>query len=219
MSKVLVTGGNRGIGLEICRQLSARGDDVIATCRKSTPELNMLNVQVIQDIDVSRAHDIPVLQKALGNTKLDMLIHNAGILLRDSLDTLDFDHIETQFRVNTLGPLRVIHGLQQNLVNGSKIGIVSSRMGSIDDNSSGGYYGYRISKAAVNMAGVNLARDLEPRGIAVILLHPGMVATEMTDKNGIPPEQAAQGLIERVDRLDMENSGSFYHADGSELPW
>ncbi len=118
-----------------------------------------------------------------------------------------------------MGPLRVTHALIANLSQGSKVGIVTSRMGSIDDNSSGGYYGYRMSKAAANMAGVSLARDLEDRGIAVGLLHPGMVATEMTGNNGVPVSQAAAGLILRMDQLNLENTGSFWHAEGELLPW
>ena len=92
-------------------------------------------------------------------------------------------------------------------------------MGSIGDNSSGGRYGYRASKAAVNQIGTNLKHELMPHGIAVALLHPGMVATELTGGSGIPPEEAAQGLIERIDALDLQNSGGFWHAEGYELPW
>ena len=99
------------------------------------------------------------------------------------------------------------------------MGIVTSRMGSIGDNTSGGYYGYRASKAAVNMVGKSLARDLHGHGIAVALIHPGMVATEMTAGQGIPPEKAAKGIIQRMDALDLDSSGSFWHAEGYELPW
>jgi NAD(P)-dependent dehydrogenase (short-subunit alcohol dehydrogenase family) len=92
-------------------------------------------------------------------------------------------------------------------------------MGSIDDNTSGGYYGYRMSKAAVNMAGMSLSRDLKDRGIAVALLHPGMVATEMTGGQGVPVEQAASGLIARMDELELSSTGTFWHAEGERLPW
>jgi NAD(P)-dependent dehydrogenase (short-subunit alcohol dehydrogenase family) len=121
--------------------------------------------------------------------------------------------------VNALGPLRVTRALLPNLVGGSKVVIVTSRMGSIADNGSGGYYGYRMSKAAVNAAGVSLARDLAPRGITVLLLHPGMVATEMTGASGIPVAESVAGLLARIDELGQQASGSFHHANGETLPW
>ncbi len=141
------------------------------------------------------------------------------ILSVETLASLDFKAVESQFRINAMGPLRVSHALLANLSAGSKIGIVTSRMGSVDDNTYGGYYGYRMSKAAVNMAGMSLARDLFERGIAVALLHPGMVATEMTGRQGIAPQQAARGLIARMDELDLSSTGTFWHAEGERLPW
>jgi NAD(P)-dependent dehydrogenase (short-subunit alcohol dehydrogenase family) len=124
-----------------------------------------------------------------------------------------------QFRVNTLGPLRVTKTLLDNLKSGSKVIIITSRVGSIEDNSSGGYYGYRASKTAVNQVGMNLKHDLEPHGIAIALLHPGYVATDMTDGQGVAPEDSAKGLINRIDDLTLETSGGFWHAEGYELPW
>ena len=155
----------------------------------------------------------------LGGEKLDWLINNAGILSVEALDNPDIKAMERQFRVNALGPLQVTAALLENLPRGAKVGIVTSRMGSIDDNTSGGYYGYRMSKAAVNMAGKGLARDLEGRGVAVALLHPGMVSTDMTGGQGIPVEQSASGLIQRMDALDISDTGSFWHAQGERLPW
>jgi NAD(P)-dependent dehydrogenase (short-subunit alcohol dehydrogenase family) len=148
-----------------------------------------------------------------------MLIHNAGILTRETWNDLDFDRIRRQFEVNTLGPLRLVSALRNNLSAGSRVGIISSRMGSIGDNDSGGMYGYRISKAAANMVGKTLSRDLAEQGIAVLLLHPGMVATEMTGGRGIDVEDSARGLIQRMDELNLEGSGGFQHAEGYPLPW
>jgi NAD(P)-dependent dehydrogenase (short-subunit alcohol dehydrogenase family) len=219
MNKVLVTGANRGIGLELCKQLSARADEVIAVCRQSSDALAALNVQVLEGVDVSSAASIQKLTSQLGGQSLDWVINNAGILSVESLDNLDFDAIERQFRINALGPLRITVALLPNLSAGSKVGIVTSRMGSVEDNTSGGYYGYRMSKAAVNMAGMSLSKDLQARGIAVALLHPGMVATEMTGRQGIPPAQAAAGLIARMDELTQASSGTFWHAEGERLPW
>ena len=219
MNRVLVTGANRGIGLELCRQLSARGDELIAVCRHTSADLEALNIRVIEGIDVADAESAWTLSNRLANQPLDWIINNAGILSADSLDDLDFDGMERQFRVNTLGPLRITSALLPNLSDGSKVGIVTSRMGSIDDNTSGGYYGYRMSKAAVNMAGMSLSRDLKDRGIAVALLHPGMVATEMTGGQGIPTQQSASGLIARLDELELGSTGTFWHAEGERLPW
>ena len=131
----------------------------------------------------------------------------------------DSDVLDDVFRVNTLGPLRVTEALLDNLRKGSKVIIITSRVGSIEDNSSGGYYGYRASKTAVNQVGTNLKHELLPRGIAVALLHPGLVATEMTGGRGIAPEEAARGLIQRIDELNLDNSGGFWHAEGYALPW
>ena len=219
MNKVLVTGANRGIGLELCRQLAARGDEVIAVCRTTSEELAGLNVRVLDGVDVTDAVSVGSLQSSLGGETLDWLINNAGILSVETLDNLDFDAMERQFRVNALGPLRVTAALSRNLCEGARVGIITSRMGSIEDNTSGKYYGYRMSKAAVNMAGVSLARDLKDKGVAVALLHPGMVATDMTGGQGVTAEHSARGLIQRMDALDMSNSGTFWHAEGEALPW
>ncbi len=124
-----------------------------------------------------------------------------------------------QYEVNTLGPLRVTEALADNLGEGSKVAIVTSRVGSIDDNGSGGNWGYRASKTAVNMVGTNLMHELRPRGIAVALLHPGLVATDMTGNHGISPADSAAGLIDRIDELTLETSGGFWHAEGYRLPW
>ncbi len=219
MNKILITGANRGIGLELCRQLAARGDEVIAVCRTASQALAELNVRVLDGVDVTDAASVDSLQSRLGSESLDWLINNAGILSVETLDNLDFDAMERQFRVNSLGPLRVTAALSANLAKGSKVGIITSRMGSIEDNTSGKYYGYRMSKAAVNMAGMCLARDLKDQGVAVALLHPGMVATDMTGGQGVTPEHSAKGIIQRMDALDMDTTGSFWHAEGESLPW
>lgn len=220
MGVTVVTGANRGIGLELAKQMHARGDAVIAVCRTASAELDALGVPVEAGIDVSNARSISELAQRLAGAEIDLLVNNAGILRRESLDNLDFAGVEEQFAVNALGPLRVTAALLPRLRQGGKVAIVTSRMGSIADNGSGGYYGYRMSKAAVNAAGMSLARDLAGRGIAVALLHPGMVATEMTGRHGIAPAEAAAGVLARIDALTLETSGRFIHAGtGEELPW
>jgi NAD(P)-dependent dehydrogenase (short-subunit alcohol dehydrogenase family) len=219
MATVLITGCNRGIGLQLCTQYSARGDDVIAVVRTSNPELDALPVRVITGVDVGDGASMSLLKEAIGDQNIDILLNNAGILRDDSLESLDYEAMEEQFRINTLGPLRITEALLPNLSSGSKLAIVSSRVGSIEDNTSGGYYGYRASKTAVNQIGTNLKHDLAPRGISVALLHPGLVATEMTGGQGITPKESAEGLIKRIDDLNSENSGGFWHAEGYPLPW
>jgi NAD(P)-dependent dehydrogenase (short-subunit alcohol dehydrogenase family) len=219
LATVLVTGANRGIGLQLCKQFADRGDDVVAICRETTPELGELGVRIIDGVDVGSGAAVDVLRQELGNLQIDVLINNAGILLRDKFGDIDYDDLTEQYRINTLGPLRVTEALADRLHSGSKVAIVSSRVGSIDDNSSGGNYGYRASKAAVNMIGTNLKHELLPRGIAVALLHPGLVATDMTGGSGVSPADSARGLIQRIDDLTLENSGGFWHAEGYALPW
>lgn len=217
--EVLVTGANRGIGLEFVRQLAARGDTVHAACRRSSPELDGLGVRVLEGVDVASDEQVASLAERLEGVDLDLLVNNAGILERGGLEDLEWESLRRQLEVNSLGPLRVTRALLPNLGPGSRVAILTSLMGSIADNGSGGYYGYRMSKAAVNAAGVSLARDLAPRSIAVFLLHPGMVATEMTGGRGIDVETSVTGLLERLDSLTPEESGTFWHTDGRELPW
>ena len=219
MTTVLITGANRGIGLEMARQLAARGEEVIAACRQASPALRKLEVRIFEGVDVCSDVSVNSLAQALSGQQIDWLINNAGILERNGLDDLDFESIERQFRVNAVGPLRVSAALRRNLSTGSKLFVITSRMGSIGDNSSGGSYGYRMSKAAVNIAAKSLSEDLKEAGIGVFLLHPGYVATEMTHHTGGPVEQAAQDLIERMDELELETTGTFWHREGYVLPW
>lgn len=223
---VLVTGANRGLGLELTRQLAARGDHVLAACRESSAALDALArdtsgdaVRVLPGVEVTSDASIGELATRLSGVALDVLVLNAGILQADTLEELDFEGARRQFEVNALGPLRVVKALLPNLGEGAKVAIVTSRMGSIADNASGGMYGYRMSKAAVNMAGMSLARDLAPRGVAVGLFHPGMVATDMTGGRGVPPAESASGLLARIDELDLAATGTLRHANGEPLPW
>jgi len=220
MARFLVSGANRGIGLEFCRQLATRGDEVIAVCRKSSEALEQLGVRIIEGIDVSAADDVARLRDALAGVQLDVLINNAGVLVRDNLQDLDFEGIELQWRINAVAPLRVTAALLENLQPGSKIFTLSSSMGSVEENTSGSYYGYRMSKAAVNMAMKSLSVDLKDRGIGVFLLHPGYVQTDMTDNQGhVTAAEAVQGLIARIDSFESADSGSFTHAQGRNIPW
>ncbi|WP_317928752.1 SDR family oxidoreductase [Halioxenophilus sp. WMMB6] len=224
MTTIVITGANRGIGLALTQLYLAAGDQVIALCRHTSPALSQTQAQVIEGVDVGDASTLTNLASTLAGPlqgkAIDILINNAGILREEELDSLDYDDMLAQYRVNALGPLMVSNALLGLLKQGSKIAVITSRMGSISDNTSGGYYGYRMSKAALNAGATSLAVDLKPRGIAVGILHPGFVQTEMVNGAGnISAEEAARGLIARIAELTLATSGSFRHSDGQALPW
>ena len=221
MDTYLVTGANRGIGLEYCRQLKEKGSKVIAVCRSAADELQNLGISIKTDIDITSDESVAELVKSLDGQLIDVLINNAGILEPVSLDCLNLNSIRRQFEVNALAPLRLTQALLPNLKRGSKIALMTSRMGSIEDNTSGGSYGYRMSKVALSMAGKSLSQDLKAKGIAVAILHPGLVKTRMTGftDSGITPEQSVKGLLARIAALNLENTGTFWHSNGEVLPW
>ncbi len=217
--RALVTGANRGIGLALCAELSGQGWEVLGCVREPCGDLEEKGVQQ-EVLDLDSDASIAELSQRLAGVPLDLLVHNAGISVNDDLAHLDSEALARQYRVNAVGPLLLTRALLGNLSRGSKVAIVSSRMGSLGDNQTGRQYGYRASKAAVNMIGVNLSRDLAPHGIAVGILHPGFVRTDMTRGGGErSPEEAARGLVARIRELTLASSGSFWHADGRTLPW
>ena len=220
MQHVVITGANRGIGLELARHYKTEGWRVTGVCRETSPELEEYAVQVVEGIDVSRAGSIERLVAALQGQMIDLLINNAGVLCNNVLGSLDIDSLRLQMEVNAFAPLLVCEALLPNLRAGSKIANITSRMGSISDNQSGGYYGYRASKAAFNAFGRSLAIDLKGRGIAVAQLHPGFVKTRMVNFGGVlTTEESVAGLTKRIKALTLENTGSFWHCNGEELPW
>ena len=218
---VLITGANRGIGLALTQQYLVQGDTVYAVCRKASGELSILeSVNIIEGIDVSKDEDLLSLKKSLLGVQLDIVINNAGIMSEETLGHMDFSAVAHQFLVNAMGPLKTTQALLTNLKAGSKVAIITSRMGSIGDNGSGGWYGYRMSKSAVNAAAVSLAQDLKPRGISVQLLHPGFVQTDLVAQQGdVTATHAASNLVSRINELTLESSGSLIHANGEALPW
>jgi NAD(P)-dependent dehydrogenase (short-subunit alcohol dehydrogenase family) len=220
MATYAITGTNRGIGLELTRQALAAGNHVIALCRQASDALKATEAEIHEGFDVADDGVIAKLAQTFEGRQIDVLINNAGLLKRQTLADLDLGGIRRQFEINALGPLRVTKGLLGCLKSGAKVAIVTSRMGSIADNTSGGSYGYRMSKTAVNMAGVSLAHDLKDDGIAVLLVHPGYVRTEMTGGTGmIEAQDAAAGILARIDGLTLERSGTFWHQNGETLPW
>lgn len=223
MQTVLVTGSNRGIGLALCKQLKQRGFQVIATCRHASTELIELGVEIIDQVDVSDPESLQALAQKIAGRRLDWLINNAGIAGGLGLRDIDANTVESfirMYQVNSLGPLLTTQSLLDNLSSGCKVGLVTSRMGSIEDNDSGGSYAYRMSKAALNAAGKSLSIDLKPKGIAIAILHPGWVRTDMTGHGGlIDSDESARGLLDRMAELTLETSGTFWHMNGDVLPW
>jgi len=226
VSNYLIIGADRGIGLSLCRQLASRGEGVTAACLGHGEAYDGSEVSVIPNVDVTSDDDVARMADVIRNTgmNLDVVVHVAGVLGLDELGRLDYDDMRRQFEINTLGPLRTVEALLPFLHEGSKVGVITSRVGSLADNGSGQMYAYRVSKAGANMVALNLHHDLSKRGIAVAALHPGMVATDLTkdfpgDFDYITPDEAAEGLIARMDDLTLETSGRFWHANGQSLVW
>ncbi len=217
---IVITGANRGIGLAFVQHYLAQGDNVYALCRQSSEGLEKSGATIIANVDVTDSASLAKARESLSSIKVDILINNAGILHTEVLGELNHADMLQQFEVNALGPLKVTEALLGLMSEGGKVALITSRMGSVADNGSGGYYGYRMSKAALNAGGKSLANDLQPKGIAVALLHPGFVQTEMVGNAGdISASTAAERLAQRIDELTIETTGTFWHSNGDVLPW
>ncbi len=232
MGTKLIIGADRGIANSMSRHLHERGDDVLAACFGDGADLAGAGIKVEPGVDVTSDEAVSGLAKRLEqqNVRLEWLVNVAGIMHLDTIDTVDYDDARKQFEINALGPLRVVRALRGFLGEGSKIGILTSRVGSMVDNTSGGDYAYRISKAAANMVALNLHHDLKKVGVAVQALHPGMVRThllDVVDQDELTryasvfaqPEQSAAQLVTVLDGLTLETAGQFQHANGEILPW
>jgi len=227
MATVLITGANRGLGLEFCRQYATEGWQVLACCRnpEAANELTGIPYVRVCPLDVSDFSQIDYLAAELKNTAVDVLINNAGIYgdsLRHGFGHLDYAAWKHTLEVNTMAPVKMAEAFLPHLKRGDKKMLVSitSQMGSIADNNSGGSILYRTSKAALNAAMKSLALDLEELGIGVLTLHPGWVKTDMGGANAlIEVEESIAGMRRVIDRFTFTQSGSFLKYDGSSLPW
>ena len=230
MATVLITGTNRGIGLEFVKQFLARGDTLLATCRDiaSATELDRLKVNneklQIFELDVSSQESMENLPKKLEGQGIDIFINNAGIYgPRDSVfGNVSADEWAKVFQINAKAPMILTQLLIDNLHDGSekKLIYISSKMGSIDDNKGGGSYVYRSSKAALNAVVKSIAVDLGNSGYSVAVLHPGWVQTEMGGPNAlIDTDTSVSNMINVIDNLNTQNSGSFFNYDGVIIPW
>lgn len=228
--QVVITGANRGIGLEFVRQLLERGDSVIATARRpdEASELNRLQsghsdrLQITR-LDVTDQQTIDALADTVGDGVVDVLINNAATMLSAGpLEELDEEALFSSFDVNTVGPLRTSIALLDALERAERPRIVNitSKMGSVADNTSGGSYAYRISKAALNMATRSMAIDLAPRGIVAFVIHPGWVQTRMGGPNAlIDTRTSVHNMLGTIDEADEAISGTFQEWDGGEIRW
>lgn len=226
--QVLITGANRGIGLEFTRQYAADGWKVLACCRdpESAAALQTLasaskNIQVIA-LDVGNFSQIDSLALQLKNEAIDVLINNAGVYPHSNFGDTNYEDWAEAFKVNSMAPLKMAEAFVQHIARSQlkKIATLSSKMGSIDDNTSGESYIYRTSKTAVNMAMKSLSIDLKPYGISVVTLHPGWVQTDMGGANGlINTQTSVTGLRQVIADLSLQSTGQFIAFDGKSINW
>jgi NAD(P)-dependent dehydrogenase (short-subunit alcohol dehydrogenase family) len=231
VNTVLITGANRGLGLEFVRQYAADGWRVIAACRDpgAAGELNRLAAAsggriALIALDVSDLGSVSAAAQSLGGTPIDLLINNAGVgsPRGQKLGALDYAAWARVLDVNTLGPMRVTEAFLDHIAagGGKKVVTITSGMGSIADNGSGGSYAYRSSKAAVNMVVKSLSLDLAPRGITCIVMNPGWVRTDMGGPGGkISPEESISGMRRVIAKLKPADTGKFFNYDGGSYPW
>ncbi len=222
---VLITGANRGIGLALAKQFSKAGYTVIGTARSPEKAVYLKATGArVEKLDVASQDSVDALARSLGDIPLDILINNAGIKGHDAkkLDDLEVDQLAQTLDVNTLGPLRLIQALYENVQQGptAVVANISSMMGSMEMNTWGCCLGYRASKSALNSFTKTLAEDYGDKGLTFVTMHPGYVQTDMNDGEGnITPAQSAEGLFKVITGLDASNNGKFYDFKGKELPW
>jgi NAD(P)-dependent dehydrogenase (short-subunit alcohol dehydrogenase family) len=219
MARVLITGAESGLGLSLVRAFTEDGDNVSVLCRSASPELNALAPTLYIDVDVTNPAAINRAADEIGKKPIDILINNAGVMIQDNIDQIDPAAVRQQFETNALAPLNVLLAFRHRLQAGSRVINISSRLGSISDNVSGDDYGYRMSKAAQNMLTSNLAVELSKEDICVVALHPGIVATGMTEGKGTSADEVARDLKKTIERLRQNQSGNFLDRFGEEISW
>ncbi len=228
MARAVVTGANRGIGLEMVRQLLERGDAVHAAVREPDRADDLCALGAgerlrLHRLDHLEPDSVSGLAAELGGAPVDLLVNNAGVYggTRQHLPDIDFEDAVSTFRVNALGPLRVTLALLPNLKAArGKVIHVTSGMGSITDNRSGAFYAYRMSKAALNMMSRSLGVDLRGAGVASAVINPGWVKTDMGGPGApTPVDESVRGMLREIDAFSVENSGAFLDWKGRPYPW
>jgi len=224
---VLITGTNKGLGLEFVKQFAIEGYQVIACTRKinKKDELHQLQEKFktisICKLDIANFSSIDQFAK-LFKKPIDILINNAGVYPDSSVDHVDYKAWLDAFKINTLAAFKMTKAFLPHLKKGrlKKIASLTSKMGSIDDNSGGGEYIYRSSKTALNMVMKSLSIDLKPFDLSVITLHPGWVRTDMGGPNGlIDVDESVAGMKRQIDKLTIRTTGQFIAYDGKKIPW
>jgi NAD(P)-dependent dehydrogenase (short-subunit alcohol dehydrogenase family) len=221
---VLVTGANRGIGLEYARQMAGQGYRVIGTARNPAQANELAAIaDRVEALDVADAASVAALAERLEGEAIDILINNAGFFDRAdvSIDKVDFELMQQTLAINTLGPLRVIQALLPNLRKGQRKLIVSmsSQLGSIEQ-SNGRWYSYRTSKAALNQINKTLSAELAPEGFVCVVVHPGWVRTDMGGAAATyTPKESVAGLLQVIEKLGPADNGRFYDFKGESIPW
>lgn len=226
MPTYLVTGANRGLGLEFCRQLSERGKDtvILGTARRPDEAADLARlVHQVVTLDVADPESLAALSGQVGDRPIDVLINNAGVGSDSrTIESLERAELDRAFRINSFGPMLVTQALLPNLRAAKRklVFNITSQLGSIGNNRGGSSYGYRGSKAALNMLTVCLANELRREGFTCVVAHPGWVRTDMGGPNAtLAPEESIRALLALVDRLGPEDSGKFFNYDGTPLPW
>ena len=221
MSTVVITGANGGIGLAFVEHYLKKDYEVYALCRQADDKLKSSGAYVIEGIELTNDEGFKKANKALEDVAIDILINNAGVLRNEKLGSINYDDIQHQFLVNTIAPLRLTEMLCDRLLTGAKVAMITSRMGSIEDNTQVVTMAIEDQKPYPNAVGVSLANDLKDKGVWVGLLHPGFVNTKMVSFQGqIEPEESVSGLSAIIDdNANASNSGRFWHTNGEFLPW
>ena len=227
---ILITGTNRGIGLEFVKHYIKNNEKVIATCRNRNSAKDLLELEnttnnlSLVELDVSNPNSINNFTSKIAGLPIDTFISNAGVSGPKNIEFGNFDAKEwlDVFNINTIAPLLITQKILKNLRLGKnkKLAFISSKVGSIEDNTGGGMYIYRTSKTALNQVIKSLSIDLKGENFIVVALHPGWVQTDMGGPNAlIDTKTSVKGLIEVIDNLTPKNSGKFYNYDGSPIPW
>ena len=228
MSTVLITGANRGLGYEFVKQYSENGFDVLACCRnvheaKKLKELQGISDNIkIYELDVGNIKIIKNLSQQLQNETIDVLINNAGIYRSSTIGNINYEEWIESFKVNTIAPYQIVENFLEQIINSDlkKVVSITSKMGSIDDNTSGGSYIYRSSKTALNSMMRSLTHDLKNQGVATLTLHPGWVRTDMGGPGGwINSIESVQGMIKQIDKLTIDDSGKYLDYAGKSINW
>ena len=221
MATVIITGANRGLGLEMAKQYSANGWNVIGTAREpeKAQELNALDKVTVMQLDIADDSSTQNFAEQLGNQPVDLFINNAGIYGPSDFDRKGWLDL---FNINVVGPVELATALKSNVAKseGKKMVVLSSQVGSIAENDSGNMMYYRTSKAAVNQAWNSLAQQWKDEGLTLAMMHPGWVQTDIGGENAdLTPEESVEGMRSVIDGITHDQNGKFYDYSGREIPW